>query len=116
MRGSRVRFRCVVGSGGVRIDSGIAASYGGLLTRWSPPIAPVAAGGAAAPAVAPPVAYTPERLDAARQMAAAIAVSTGIDATGLSLRARQAMYAYSMVRDGDRRDYLHRVFGLEERA
>jgi hypothetical protein len=100
----------------VRIESGIAASYGGSLARWSPPIAPVAPGGAPMPAVAPPVTYTPERLDAARQMAAAIAVSTGIDATGLSLRVRHALQAYSMVRDGDRRDYLHRVFGLEDRA
>jgi hypothetical protein len=100
----------------VRIESGIAASYGGSLTRWSPPIAPVAAGGAPAPAVSAPVTYTPERLDAARQMAAAIAVSTGIDATGLSLRARHAVHAYSAVRDGDRREYLHRVFGLEDQA
>lgn len=100
----------------MRIESGIAASYGGSLVRWSPPIAPVAANSAPAAAVAPPVTYTPEALDAARQMAAAIAVTTGMDATGLSLRARHAMHAYSMVRDGDRRDYLHRVFGLEERA
>jgi len=63
-----------------------------------------------------PAAYTPERLAAARQMAEAIAVSTGIDATGLSARARHAVQAYAVVRDGDRRDYLHRVFGLEERA
>jgi len=76
----------------------------------------VAAGGAPAPAVSAPVTYTPERLDAARQMAAAIAVSTGIDATGLSLRARHAVHAYSAVRDGDRREYLHRVFGLEDQA
>jgi hypothetical protein len=100
----------------VRIESGIAASYGGSLARWSPPIAPVAPSGAPGPAVAPAITHTPERLDAARQMAAAIAVSTGIDATGLSLRARHAVHAYSMVRDGDRRDYLHRVFGLEDRA
>ncbi len=100
----------------MRIESGIAASYGGSLARWSPPIAPVAASLAPAPAVSAPVTYTPERLDAARQMAAAIAVTTGIDASGLSLRARHAMHAYSMVRDGDRRDYLHRVFGLDDRA
>jgi hypothetical protein len=99
----------------VRVEAGIAASYGGSLTRWSPPVAPVAAVGAAAPARAP-IAYTPERVEAARQMAAAIAVSTGIDATGLSLRARHAVHAYSMVRDGDRREYLHRVFGLDDRA
>jgi hypothetical protein len=49
-------------------------------------------------------------------MAAAIAVSTGVDTTGLALRARHAVQAYSMVRDGDRREYLHRVFGLEDRA
>jgi hypothetical protein len=100
---------------GVRVETGIAASYGGSLARRSLPVAPVARVDAPAP-VRAPVAYTPERVEAARQMAAAIAVSTGIDATGLSLRARHAVHAYSTVRDGDRREYLHRVFGLEDRA
>lgn len=104
----------------MRVETGIAASYGGSLIRWGPPVAPVAPGGGPAPAVTvpvtAPVTYTPERLDAARQMAAAIAVTTGIDAAGLSLRARHALHAYSTVRDGDRRDYLHRVFGLDDRA
>lgn len=106
----------VDGIAAVRIENGISASFGGSLVRWAPPIAPVAAGGAAAPARATPLTYTPEHLEAARQMAAAIAVSTGVDASGLSLRARHALHAYSMVRDGDRRDYLHRVFGLDDRV
>ena len=100
----------------MRIETSIAASYGGSLTRRAGAIAPVAASQAPAPAVAATQTYTPERLEAARQMAAAIAVTTGIDATGLSLRARHAVHSYSMVRDGDRRDYLHRVFGLDDRA
>jgi hypothetical protein len=87
-----------------------------LLIRWTPPVSPVAADAGTAPAVMPPASFAPHRPAAAQQLAAAIAASTGIDATGLSLRARHAMQAYSMVRDGDRREYLHRVFGLEDRA
>jgi len=100
----------------VRVETGIAASYGGSVTRWSPAVAPVAPANSLAPAATAPQTYTPERLEAARQMAAAIAVGTGIDAAGLSLRARHAVHAYATVRDGDRRDYLHRVFGLDDRA
>lgn len=86
------------------------------MTRRTALVAPVPQGQALARAATAPQTYTPERLEAARQMAAAIAVTTGIDATGLSLRGRHAVHAYSMVRDGDRRDYLHRVFGLDDRA
>lgn len=100
----------------MRVETGIAASYGGSFPRLPPSVAPVAHSDAPVAVRAAPVTYTPERLEAARHMAAAIAVSTGVDTTGLALRARHAVQAYSMVRDGDRREYLHRVFGLEDRA
>ena len=58
----------------------------------------------------------PQAVEAARQMAATLGVGSVSDTAGLSLHARRAVNAYADVRDGDRREYLHRVLGLETTA
>jgi hypothetical protein len=80
-------------------------------------VTPVAPAAPAEPVLARVAAYTPERIEAARQMAAQLGLVGGLtDEAGLSHKARRAVHAYTGVRDGERREYLHRVLGLEERA
>jgi hypothetical protein len=43
-------------------------------------------------------------------------VRAPLDSAGLTLRGRQAMSAYSSIRDEDNRDYYRRVLGFEARA
>lgn len=101
----------------MRVDTSLALGYGTALAPWSRPVTPVAPARPAESVLARPPTYTPERLEAARQMAAHLGLAGRVaEEAGLSLQARRAVHAYSGVRDGDRRDYLHRVLGLEARA
>lgn len=101
----------------MRVENSLAVSYGAALVPWPRPLTPVAPAAPTDPALARTPAYTPERIEAARHLAAQFGLVGGLtDEAGLSHKARRAVHAYTGVRDGERREYLHRVFGLEERA
>ena len=101
----------------MRVETSLALSYGTALAPWPRPVTPVAPAAPAEPVLARVPAYTPERIEAARQMAAQLGLVGGLtDEAGFSHKARRAVHAYTGVRDGERREYLHRVLGLEERA
>jgi len=102
---------------GVRVETSLAPSYGTALAPWPRPVTPVAPAAPPESVLSRAPAYTPERIEAARQMAAQLGLAGSLtDDAGLSHKARRAVHAYTGVRDGDRREYLHRVLGLEERA
>ena len=98
----------------MRIDSHLPAVYLGAASAVPRTVVPVAATASAPPpqreatrpAEAPPLA----RWVAGAWPAAAL------DAREAGLRVRQAIEAYTTVRDGDQRDYLRRVMGLEATA
>jgi len=101
----------------VRVETSLALTYGAALAPWPRPVSPVAPAAPAESVLARVPAYTPERIEAARQMAAQLGLVGALtDEAGLSQKARRAVHAYTGVRDGERREYLHRVLGLEERA
>jgi hypothetical protein len=99
----------------VRIDLPVIAPYGGLPAAWPQPVTAVAPVAPAENPVSRAAAASPEMLEAARRMALSI-VRAPLDSAGLTLRGRQAMSAYSSIRDGDNRDYYRRVLGFEARA
>lgn len=101
----------------MRVETSLTLSYGAALAPWPRPVTPIAPATPADPVLARGPAYTPERIEAARQMAVQLSlVGSLTDDAGLSHKARRAVHAYTGVRDGERREYLHRVLGLEERA
>jgi hypothetical protein len=94
----------------MRIDSSLPAVSLGLVParRAVMPVAPAPA--ASGPQrEAPP---RPEGLPTARGHASLWPTAVP-DARATGLRVWQAIEAYTTVRDGDRRDYLRRVMGLE---
>jgi hypothetical protein len=99
----------------VRIDLPVIAPYGGLPAAWPQAVTAVAPIAPADSSVARAAVASPEVLEAARRMALGI-VRAPLDSAGLTLRGRQALSAYSSVRDGDSRDYYRRVLGFEARA
>jgi len=99
----------------VRIDLPVIAPYGGLPAAWPQAVTAVAPVAPADSAVSRAAVPSPEVLEAARRMALSI-VRAPLDPTALTLRGRQAMSAYSSVRDDDNRDYYRRVLGFEARA
>jgi hypothetical protein len=105
-----------VGEGGVRVDSSLAAGYAGALAPWPRPVTPVASAAALAPATERPTAQGPTRLDIQRHAVVGVVPAGKVDTAGLTRQAQRAVHSYLGVRDGDRREYLHRVLGLEDRA
>jgi hypothetical protein len=99
----------------VRIDLPVIAPYGGLPAAWPQPVTAVAPVAPAESPVSRAAAASPEMLEAARRMALGI-VRAPLDSAGLTLRGRQAVSAYSSIRDEDNRDYYRRVLGFEARA
>jgi hypothetical protein len=98
----------------MRIDSQLPAVYLGSASAVPRTVVPVAA-----TAPAPP----PQRETARSAEAPALArwasgawPAAAIDARQAGLRVRQAIEAYTAVRDGEQRDYLRRVMGLEATA
>jgi hypothetical protein len=98
----------------MRIDTHLAGVYLGsaaVLPRAVMPVPPA------------PAAPAPQREAGPRheggpsaQGYASIWPAAAIDARAAGLRVRQAIEAYTAVRDGDQRDYLRRVMGLETTA
>lgn len=95
----------------MRIDAHLTGVYLGpaaALPRLVMPVAPAAA----APASQREAGPGPAGLPSARSYAS-IWPAGVVDARAVALRVRQAIEAYTAVRDGDQRDYLRRVMGLE---
>jgi hypothetical protein len=99
----------------VRIDLPVIAPYGGLPVAWLQAVTAVAPVAPSDNSVARAGAASPEMVEAARRMALSI-VRAPVDSAGLTLRGRQALSAYSSVRDEGNRDYYRRVLGFEARA
>jgi hypothetical protein len=99
----------------VRIDLPVIAPYGGLPAAWPQPVTAVAPVAPADNPVARAAVTSPEAVEAARRIALSI-VRAPVDSAGLTLRGRQALSAYSAVRDDDNREYYRRVLGFEARA
>ncbi len=98
----------------MRIDTHLTGVYPGSAAVLPRPVMPVAPA-ATAPAPQREAGPRPEGAPSARSDAS-IWPAAALDARAVALRVRQAIEAYTTVRDGDQRDYLRRVMGLETTA
>ena len=98
----------------MRIDSQLPAVYLGSASAVPRAVVPVAA---TAPAPPPQrVTARPAEVPPLARWASGAWPAAAIDARQAGLRVRQAIEAYTAVRDGEQRDYLRRVMGLEATA
>ena len=98
----------------MRIDTQLTGVYPGPAAVRPRPVSPVAQA-AAPPAPQREAGPRPEGPWSARS-GASLWPAAALDARAVALRVRQAIEAYTTVRDGEQRDYLRRVMGLETTA